>query len=266
MLGKLLKYDLKAELKSLLPMYLITLAIAALVRVMSIVNASYPILTTIYGFLVGLCIVALVGVIIWTMITSVKHFYVNVLKDEGYLINTLPVTRNQIILSKEITGSLTMLFAGAVMCAGLFLAFFHGSVESLLSAVMDAVKVQGVEPLSFIVWILIMMGVGYISQLVLLFTSMMLGQTKNSNKVMYSIVFAIILSTVMQLVSLVALGIDILIAPDLMAVMDSATPEIGKVYDYLVLVFTTTLILSVITTILLHMGSVWLANRKLNLE
>lgn len=266
MLGKLLKYDIKAELKSDLPMYLITLGLCAAIRIMSIVVGSFPILSTIYGFMIGLGVVALIGVIIWTMIVSVKHFYTNVLKDEGYLTNTLPVTRNQIILSKEITGTIMMVFAGVVLFAGLMLAFFHGSVEDIYKALAQAVEVQGVDSISFIIWVFVMMGVSYLSQLVLMFTAMMLGQTRNTNKVMYSVVFGIILSTLMQIVSFIALGIDLLIAPDLMAVMDSATPEIGKVYDYLVLVFTTTLVLSIITTILLHMGSVWLANRKLNLE
>lgn len=266
MLGKLLKYDLKAELKSLLPVYLIVSGLVVVLRILEMLKNSFSFLTTVYGFFVTITIISLIGVVIWTLITSIRHFYTNILKDEGYLTNTLPVSRNQIILSKEITAFITMMLTGVVVIAGAMLAFYHGSVQELFTGLGDALEAEGIETMSFMVWLVAMMAISYISQILMIFAAMMLGQTRNSSKVMFSIVFGIILYTLTQLVSLVALGVDFIIAPDLMTALDAVNPSIADVYDYMVLVFASTIVITIVMVVVYHMISVYIANRKLNLE
>lgn len=95
MLGKMLKYDLKAMSKTMLPFFLVIIGMTVLnsffIRfewMTGIIAGS----TIIFGLFIALGVTALVMII--------TQFYHNVLGDEGYLTNTLPVRVDVILLSK----------------------------------------------------------------------------------------------------------------------------------------------------------------------
>ena len=107
MLGKLLKYELKAQGRILLPLYLLLLIVCAglsfSVRQNDILqgtNQPLIFLTIVLGFL-------FVGAILVTMIMTVvlilQRFYRNLLGNEGYMMFSLPVSTAEHILSKGIS-------------------------------------------------------------------------------------------------------------------------------------------------------------------
>ena len=267
MLIKLLKYDIKNEFRSLLPVYLLALGLPIVLRILNMLNEMWPILATFVGITTFVYVLVVVGIFAWTLIVSIKHFYTNVLKDEGYLTNTLPVTRNQIVLSKEITSALTIVVSTIIAIISLFIAFYYGDIKEFLSSITVTFEIQGVSVTHLVYLFIILMLLSYISQMQIFFLSMMLGQTRNTNKVMFSIVFAILIYTVLQIASLVVLGLDYLIAPDIMdTMMNSIAPTLKEINDFVLLVFGTTTIFTIILMIGIHMLTVWLTNRKLNLE
>lgn len=266
MLGKLLKYDIKSQGKSLLPMYLIALGFALATRGMKYVVDAFPVVSVVYSFMVTMCIFALIAVVVWTLIVAVKQFYFNVLKDEGYLTNTLPVTRNQIILSKELTSVVFMVIATAVVILGVFLAFYQGGVKSFLDQISEVFEINGVDSTKALIWIIAMLAISYVSYVQMAFTSMMIGQTQNANKILFSIVAAIIIYVIQSILSLIMLGVDILIDPELMDIMNTSNPLLSDVWQYVELIFISSTILTIISMVVFHVLSVVLANRKLNLE
>ncbi|MEG0275138.1 MAG: ABC-2 transporter permease [Longicatena sp.] len=266
MLGKLLKYDIKSQGKSLLPMYLIALGFALATRGMKYVVDAFPVVSAIYSFMIAMCIFSFIGVVIWTMIVAIKQFYFNMLKDEGYLTNTLPVTRNQIILSKELTSVVYMVVATAVVILAAMLAFYHGGMKSFLAQVTEVLSINGVDSGRALIWIIVMMAISYISYIQMAFTSLMIGQTQNMNKILFSIVAAIIIYVIQSILSLGVLAIDMWIDPNLMDVMSTSNPLLSDVWQYVELVFSSTMILILVTMVVFHVISVFLANRKLNLE
>ena len=111
MTGKLLKYDLKSMLRNFIPLW------AALVAV-SIINCftihsldhgvgaeQLPAMVAmlVYGSLV-------VAVMVVTAVLVIQRFYQGLLKDEGYLMFTLPVQPWQLLTSK--------LAAAVIVCLG----------------------------------------------------------------------------------------------------------------------------------------------------
>lgn len=267
MLGKLLKYDIRAEFKSLLPIYLIALVLPIVLRIMDYVVAQLPILNTFFGLLFFMYVMVLIGVFVWTLVVAVRHFYNNILKDEGYLTNTLPVKRSHIILSKEIVSLLTFVVSTVVVCVSVFIGVYHGGVKDMFDAISTLVSVNyNVDVMGIIVWSIVTMLISYVSQVQVFYLAMLLGQTRNTNKVLFSFVFGIIIYIVMQVVSTLSIGIDYLISPNMMDVLNSTIASPSQVYSAVTLLLGTTVVISVACFIIIHYISVYLVNNKLNLE
>ena len=96
MLGKLLKYDLKASYRYLLVCYVIyiVLTVGFVLSVKGVdVTAGVPGMILAFAFLslTILWIGSLIALIILTYVLVIRRFYVNLVRDEGYLSLTLPV-------------------------------------------------------------------------------------------------------------------------------------------------------------------------------
>ena len=114
MLGKLLKYELKATSRVFIPLYIAIL-------VVSIVNGlslNLEILN-IQGLATIVLMCLFISLFVITIVVTIQRFNKNLLKDEGYLMLTLPVSSKHLVLSKYLT-SLIWTFLSFVVA---FLSF-----------------------------------------------------------------------------------------------------------------------------------------------
>lgn len=105
MLSKLLRLELRATSRIMLPVYALLLVSGVGAGLLALLSGRYPdsdamdtvasLAITVYGF-VAVCAVLL------TMALMVYRFYKNLMTDEGYLMFTLPVSRSQLIWAKLI--------------------------------------------------------------------------------------------------------------------------------------------------------------------
>ena len=98
MLGKLLKYELKATSRVFVPLYIAIL-------VVSIVNGlslNLEILN-IQGLATIVLMCLFISLFVITIVVTIQRFNKNLLKDEGYLMFTLPVSSKYLVLSKYLT-------------------------------------------------------------------------------------------------------------------------------------------------------------------
>lgn len=99
MLGKLLKYELKSSAKFFVPMYFVILAITTLNSIFmrkSVFVEAQPIINMVVGAL-------FIALTTLTVVIIVRRFKKNLLGNEGYLMFTLPVSSEKLILSKYIS-------------------------------------------------------------------------------------------------------------------------------------------------------------------
>lgn len=114
MLGKLLKYELKATSRVFIPLYIAIL-------VVSIVNGlslNLEILN-IQGLATIVLMCLFISLFVITIVVTIQRFNKNLLKDEGYLMFTIPVSSKHLVLSKYLT-SLIWTFLSFVVA---FLSF-----------------------------------------------------------------------------------------------------------------------------------------------
>lgn len=102
MLRKLMKHELRATARVMGPMLLLTLAAAVggNIAVYHLVESEAAVLNLIGVFLLMAFVAAIAGAFIVSFVLMIQRFYQNLLRDEGYLMMTLPATVHEHVLSK----------------------------------------------------------------------------------------------------------------------------------------------------------------------
>lgn len=126
MLGKLIKYDMKASTSMLGVCYLAVLILSLLVsgmgRLLSDISQGKDLgiaATLAVTSVAVLWIVSLAGTAIAALIAVLRRFYMNLMGDQGYLTLTLPVKASTHVLSKLISGFAILLVSALVMMLGI---------------------------------------------------------------------------------------------------------------------------------------------------
>lgn len=260
MLTKLLKYDFKSLFKSLIPLYLVAFLLALLTRVFDFASDNISLLEYPAGLVKGLCIIMIIGIPIATFIFSVVRYYNNMVKDEGYLTHTLPVKKNDLVLSKLISSTFAMGASILVSIALVFLAFNVG--DELLKSLGDLIEKIN----SYSVWMipnmLLALVVGHISNMLLIYTSISLGQMRSGNKAAYSFIFGILIYNVTQIVSSLILFVPALFMKDYISNFEKEVPSAGFINGFVLYAS----IISIIICIVYHIINVKALEKKLNLD
>jgi len=122
MLGKLIRYDSKIQLKFLGSLVIVSALTSLFAALAGCLSEAYPKIM-LFGmfktFTLGFSILAMVAMLFGNIIYVVIHFRKNLFRDEGYLMHTLPVTETQLFFSKLITGTFCVFLSGiaAYLCA-----------------------------------------------------------------------------------------------------------------------------------------------------
>lgn len=124
MLGKLIKYDLLADYKKYAALYISMIATSVLLLFFDkmtswISNNNFvKIMAALFGVLFSVLVIV-AGVML--LVFSTIRFYKNIVRDEGYLMHTLPVPTWQLIASKFISVYIWFFATAAVIfiCSGI---------------------------------------------------------------------------------------------------------------------------------------------------
>ena len=260
MLGKLLKYDFKSLSKLLIPVYLVTLLLAVVVRVANMLAEKFSIFSVPSGFLSGIFIVVLIAIPIATFIFTIVKFYQSLIKDEGYLMHTLPVSKNSLVLSKTISSiafmCLSFLFTILFLFVGVYGIWFDSKFLSLCFDFLGQIDTL------FLILILLSILISVVFNQVMVYVSIALGQ-KHNNKILYSLIYGVVIYNVIQILSVIILLPFMLFDPNYQSYIDGTNfGSFELINGYLILA----LIVSLIFTIICYVLTVKVLDKKLNLE
>lgn len=109
MLRKLLKYDLRANMKLYLFIWPAMLLLAGLQRLLLELPVTGFLGHFLMSLLTGLMVLALIAMVVLCFIICVIRFYSGLLRREGYLMFTLPVKPWQLLVSKLLAAMVTLI-------------------------------------------------------------------------------------------------------------------------------------------------------------
>lgn len=274
MLGKLIKYDLKSTTKFLLIIHLFLVAASVFGRVfitgrldfeMEGVNELLLTLTFV------LFIIVFVGVSYGTYIVIAVRFYKNLFSDEGYLTNTLPVTRGMHLLAKTLSG-------GIWAVIDMFLIFVSTWILLSIPLLTDTIGAHWDEFIRllgfggqgdfslFLAHLTLVSIVGGFCSVISIEASVIFGQLFNSHKVLGAVVSYFAITVVLSVVSTVVMSMTGVLGENLAVSNASPDSMTFSFAGYMTDLLNATLGLSVATAVILYIASFFILKKRINLS
>lgn len=269
MLGKLIKYEFKATGRILLPLYAALIIFAFINKIFmgDFFNNSDTFLGDLprmIGMLVY--IGTMVAIFVVTLFIIIQRYRTNLLCDEGYLMNTLPVKPWNNILSKLIVALVWSIVSGVVAIISIIiLAYQKGLFLEIITLIpqlfREVTTVSGMNGLISILQFILMMFVGVVSSILMIYASLSIGSLFQKRKILASFGAFIVLNIVTNILS------TIVQFPVIMKLNSTTTTNL---YEFPFLVVNTMMLIILITMIVLSIGyfviSNYILSKKLNLE
>lgn len=197
MIFKLLKYDFKSMLRVFIPLWLVLLTVSALNH-LSLTNglplpmAQIKLIPLLVFF--GLIIAA--GVL--TAVLVIQRFYMGLLKDEGYLMFTLPVKPWQLLTSKVVSALVVCaLSLGVGVLSVMILGYQMDDYELLFSSLGTAIRMY---PESFIALLILGITSGFAS-ITQIYVALALGHLASRHRIAWAVGIYIAIQTVLSWLS-----------------------------------------------------------------
>ncbi|MDR3584473.1 MAG: hypothetical protein P4L59_04020 [Desulfosporosinus sp.] len=198
MLGKLLKYELKATGRIFLPLFLALLVFAGITRFMTLISPEKWATPQTISMIIYIIIMA--GMFVMTFIMMIQRFNRNLLSDEGYLMHTLPTKPWKHIASKLFVTMLWIVSSGiAALISILIITLKKGDLTRFAVGLADSYH-QAFEHLGASIYLLsfeviIAILVSLASVILLIYASISIGHLSNQHKMLASFGAFILLST-----------------------------------------------------------------------
>ena len=251
MLGKLLKQEFRATGRIMLPVFGALVILSVLgnfsMRMLDSGMSNNGFLGFLAVFFIGVFIFGMFAAVIMTLVLMISRFYRNLLKDEGYLMHTLPVSVHGLVWSKLIVSLVWFVVTGIVIFVIIFLTALIQSGTNLAelflefpswAEVKEMLAVYGIHghdiTLFFAEFIALIL-IGMLASCLHFYAAMAIGHMFSKDKVLLSIVFFVAISFVLSLMTTL-LGFRL---TDLAALtVESGSSEMLLVYMRRLLVFS----------------------------
>ena len=199
MLGRLMKYEFMATGRVFLPLFAALIVISIVNRLLSYLPTSTP--STI-GTIVA--VILMVGIGVLTFIITLQRFRSNLLSNEGYLMMTLPVSTDSLILSKLFVAAIWGVVSFiVVMISIVILASVAISLSDVAMFFRQVFELISTQPLRFIIYaieILLIIALAIFSGILMLYACMALSMLVNRRRGLFTFGAFIVISTVLQIV------------------------------------------------------------------
>lgn len=283
MLGKLMRYELKSLSRAFIPMWILAPVIALMlsfsIRGMVAWSessmAGANVISAGNGMLMAVMMIlfigAVLGLLIMTVVFVIQRFWNGLLKEEGYLMFTLPVKTWELVVSKALTATLISCVSALV---GIFAAVILAvcSTEEVIRGLAMGWKyifsnLIEVGPLFWfnVALFVLVCVVGMTQSIYHIYAAMSIGHLFQTHKVVGSCVSYIGISIAVSIVSGIIRTIVTLVLPDdwMNYWLYSSRGLSGELSTFYLLYL---LIFSVLEIVILHIVTERILSTRLNLE
>jgi len=206
MLGKLLKYEFLATGRVFLPLFAALIVATLINRLLSNLSMAAP-----AAISMAISVILMVGIGVLTFILILQRFRNNLLSNEGYLMMTLPVQTDSLILSKLITSmvwcvasflvvmlSIVILSSGAINFSEIFI---------VIRQFFEMIRLEPIRVFIYSIEAIAVLILTMSSGILLLYASMALSMMVNKRRGLFTFGAFIVLSTALQIVITIIVSI-----------------------------------------------------------
>ncbi len=265
MLRKLLKYEFQSQYGLYGGIYLFMLLLSAVAAAMGKLCEKWPsnqVFKIIFVISLVMVVIGCMAVFVITTVMSILRYRNNLLKDEGYLMHTLPVMPASLHFCKL---AASFVWYAADMAIVTFIIMLL-SGDWKLSWLFEMADIIGcTTPMA--VLIIIYIALSALSSMSIFYAAMNLGSLSYSSKGVMSFVAYLIIYMVNELIALAGLAVFIVIqfGTDFSAFLEmNESAWINSGYTMNIMIMSV--IISIIYLVGYNAISVYILNKKLNLE
>lgn len=263
MLKKLLKYDLKDIYKILLIFYSLAIVFSLLTRILYNIENS-TIFNIIADVSSGVTIAMIFNILINNIMRVWVRFKNNIYNDEAYLTHTLPISKNNIYLSKFLTIVITMFTSIIIIILTLFIAYYKkDNMEILKNLLTPLVSIYDSTIISLLANIFIVFFLQFTTMIQTGISGLILGHKHNKHKMAYSLIYGFGIYFILQIISLLTLFILGIFNQNIMNLFMSNNLESPEILKYIMYI---AIILYIIYIIILYILNIKLFKKGVNID
>lgn len=269
MLAKLLKYDFKSMFKLFLPLWGALLVVSAVNRLISGAGLDAEQgLGLVNSIMVLLYILLIVAVLVVTTVIIIARFYQGLLKDEGYLMFTIPVHPWQLITSKLISAVVVSLLSGVVAVASVFIIASYGGMFQDLFWIWGQLMRVAPDVNALTALMLAAIFVGIICSVTQVYAAMALGHLAGRHRVGFSVLAYIVLGVIWSTVDSVLgqLGYPGSSSSLVINLAEVSITDATALVQTIMTALVWSMIIDVIRCVVHFIVANYILSRKLNLE
>lgn len=271
MLGKLIKHEFKATARIYLPFFIMLFLFTVVNRVFMQMNSGLeysPQRMIPQTILMLLYVLAVVIVLVLTLGVTVQRFYKNLMTDEGYLMFTLPVTQDQLILSKLIVAFIWNIFSTVIAMFSFLGLFMDGKTFQVFTKMFGELWQTAAENQVNLTWLAILFSitflVGLVSGILQLYASIVIGCTSSRHKILLGLGVYLGFNVVSQIVGSLMLPFTSNWLVTISTQKGGPTPVQTAEFFQMMLLFG--IVIAVVFSAVYYIVTRMMLKRKLNLE
>ena len=206
MLSKLMKYDLRGNIKLFLFIWPAMLVVAGLQRLLLEMDIQGGLGKFLVGMLTTIMVLTMFAVVVLCFVICVIRFYSGLLRREGYLMFTLPVKPWQLITSKLLSAMLTLIPTCLFAYFGIAL-ILSGTTDGVWNAMFSFDGYFSYDaPNAWTILLLVLTGLVTLANIILrVYFVSCLGHLFRRARIFLSILFYYLIGVLMQIVAMIGL-------------------------------------------------------------
>ena len=268
-----IKYDLKELFKKHIALYIVTLLAAFGCWALHVLSEYVPdngITPVAYPVMIAVYVIVCVVLFIVSIVFVILYFRRSMLKDEGYLTHTLPVPVWLIYVCKLISGYIIYLVNFVVIVVSVCIAIARVDwIWRVPESINEQLNVLGYKG-SFCTLIIILIILSGIYMYAMFFFCMCMGYTANGNRDAFSFVTYIAVYIVGQILNVIVLLLTPIKGNGNMfeeMIKESVTgSDVAFTFEEFGHIMTGSVVVSVVMFIAFVVASIYILDKKLNLE
>lgn len=275
MLRKLMKHEFRATGRMMLPMFLLVLvtAVGANLSTRRLLETNNGALNTLGMLLLVAFTLAIAGVCIMPLVLMIDRFHKNLLRDEGYVMLTLPVSVHQHVWSKLLVSMLWFVATAVVVFlafvilvyeVGLAQQFFTGLGELLRQVRLGDYYLELGSVVGIGVEVLVLLVLSCAGGCLQIYAAMAIGHSFANRKVLWSVVVFFGSQFALQLLG--GLFVELMDATGLDEALTQALPKIDSQVGATMLLLFVLIVCGLIFAALFYFLTTYFLKKRVNLE
>ena len=245
MLSKLIKNDLKKNMRLLLILYVATIVVAGITRGCKELGENIAFFRIMGIFFESVFYSLAANVVIQPFLRNFLNFQRSFYSDESYLTHTLPVSKNQLITSKYLTTLIEFVSAFACVVLSILIVYaspaFELTIKMLLSTIITGSISVGLVVTLFVVLVI----VEFFMFISIICFAIVVAYRARDHKILRTFLIA----AAMAFASLIVLSIVMVVVLSIQGISLSASTLVLSSSSFISVIVTGIVVYSLISTV-----------------